>query len=139
MDTLKTCSGEKISSVSDWVKNQIKQEEIDKYLENNHDFIDDAKIKQTLQDNQKVSKERIRGILEKAHEINLMDDADVAALVNVTDPDLRQEVFQAAEEIKKQVAGVPYIMEFTFGEYGYVCDGRNTTGGLMLSFTAITK
>ena len=88
MDTLKTCSGEKISSVSDWVKNQIKQEEIDKYLENNHDFIDDAKIKQTLQDNQKVSKERIRGILEKAHEINLMDDADVAALVNVTDPDL---------------------------------------------------
>jgi 2-iminoacetate synthase len=103
METLKTCSGEKISSVSDWVKNQIKQEEIDKYLENNHDFIDDAKIKQTLQDNQKVSKERIRGILEKAHEINLMDDADVAALVNVTDPDLRQEVFQAAEEIKKQV------------------------------------
>ena len=58
MDTLKTCSGEKISSVSDWVKNQIKQEEIDKYLENNRDFIDDAKIKQTLQDNQKVSKER---------------------------------------------------------------------------------
>ena len=103
MDTIKTCSGEKISSVSDWVKNQIKQEEIDKYLENGHDFIDDAKIKQTLQDNQKVSKERIRGILEKAHEINLMDDADVAALVNVKDPDLRQEVFQAAEEIKKQV------------------------------------
>ena len=102
MDTIKTCSGEKISSVSDWVKNQIKQEEIDKYLENGHDFIDDAKIKQTLQDNQKVSKERIRGILEKAHEINLMDDADVAALVNVKDPDLRQEVFQAAEEIKKQ-------------------------------------
>ena len=26
--------------------NQIKQDEIDKYLENNHDFIDDAKIKQ---------------------------------------------------------------------------------------------
>ena len=39
METLKTCSGEKISSVSDWVKNQIKQEEIDKYLENNHDFM----------------------------------------------------------------------------------------------------
>ncbi len=43
------------------------------------------------------------------------------------------------KEIKKQVAGIPYIMEFTFGEYGYVDDGRNTTGGLMLSFTAITK
>ncbi len=43
------------------------------------------------------------------------------------------------KEIKKNVAGVPFIMEFTFGEYGYVDDGRNTTGGLMLSFTAITK
>lgn len=43
------------------------------------------------------------------------------------------------EEIKKNTNGVPFIMEFTFGEYGYVDDGRNTTGGLMLSFTAITK
>ena len=37
----------------------------------------------------------------------------------------------------KSVAGeVPFIMEFTFGEYGYEQDGRNTCGGLMLSFTA---
>lgn len=43
------------------------------------------------------------------------------------------------EEIKKNTNGVPFIMEFTFGEYGYVDDGRNTTGGLMLSFTAFTK
>ena len=43
------------------------------------------------------------------------------------------------EEIKKQVKDTPFIMEFTFGEYGYEDDGRNTTGGLMLSFTAITK
>lgn len=43
------------------------------------------------------------------------------------------------EEIKKNVNGAPFIMEFTFGEYGFVDDGRNTTGGLMLSFTAFTK
>ena len=43
------------------------------------------------------------------------------------------------EEIKKNVGDVPFIMEFTFGEYGFVDDGRNTTGGLMLSFTALTK
>lgn len=46
-------------------------------------------------------------------------------------------------EVYKQIIdntnGAPFIMEFTFGEYGYVDDGRNTTGGLMLSFTAITK
>ena len=43
------------------------------------------------------------------------------------------------EEIKKNTNGAPFIMEFTFGEYGYVEDGNNTTGGLMLSFTAFTK
>jgi hypothetical protein len=34
---------------------------------------------------------------------------------------------------------VPFIMEFTFGEYGYVDDGRNSTGGLMLSYTAFAE
>ena len=43
------------------------------------------------------------------------------------------------KQIKKNVGDKPFIMEFTFGEYGYVDDGRNTTGGLMLSFTAFTK
>ena len=43
------------------------------------------------------------------------------------------------EKIKENVGDVPFVMEFTFGEYGYVDDGRNTTGGLMLSFTAFTK
>jgi hypothetical protein len=32
---------------------------------------------------------------------------------------------------------IPFIVEFTFGEYGYEDDGNNTTGGLMLSFTAL--
>lgn len=98
-----TCSGEQISSTANWVKDQIKQNEIDKYMENGHDFIDDAKIKQTIANNASASKERIREILQKAHDINLMDDADVAALVNVKDPDIRQEVFKAAEEIKQKV------------------------------------
>ncbi len=45
------------------------------------------------------------------------------------------EVHKAA---KKVIGDVPFIMEFTFGEYGYEQDGRNTCGGLMLSFTAIS-
>lgn len=46
------------------------------------------------------------------------------------------EVYQKA----KSVAGdIPFIMEFTFGEYGFEDDGRNTCGGLMLSFTAFGK
>lgn len=46
------------------------------------------------------------------------------------------EVYEA---IKNAVGDTPFIMEFTFGEYGYEQDGRNTCGGLMLSFTAFSK
>lgn len=72
-------------------------------MEGGRDFIDDSHIRRVLEENRTVEKERIRGILNKAHEIRLMSDSDVAALCNITDPDLRQEVFTAAEEIKKQV------------------------------------
>lgn len=46
------------------------------------------------------------------------------------------EVYKA---VKSVVGKVPFIMEFTFGEYGYVDDGNNTTGGLMLSFSAFAN
>ncbi|MDR1252611.1 MAG: FIST C-terminal domain-containing protein [Treponema sp.] len=41
--------------------------------------------------------------------------------------------------VKKAAGGVPFIMEFTFGEYGYEDDGNNTTGGLMLSYTGFAQ
>ena len=40
------------------------------------------------------------------------------------------------KEIKKNVNGVPFIMEFTFGEYGQGDHSSNTVGGLSLSYTA---
>ena len=46
---------------------------------------------------------------------------------------------EVAEQLIKEADGVPFIAEFTFGEYGYVDDGRNTCGGLMLSFSAFGK
>lgn len=42
---------------------------------------------------------------------------------------------EVAQQMIKEADGVPFIAEFTFGEYGFVEDGRNTCGGLMLSFT----
>jgi hypothetical protein len=38
--------------------------------------------------------------------------------------------------IKRAAGDIPFIVEFTFGEYGLEDDDRNSTGGLMLSFTA---
>lgn len=46
---------------------------------------------------------------------------------------------EVAEKLKKEAGGVPFIAEFTFGEYGFEADGANTCGGLMLSFTAFEQ
>ncbi len=44
---------------------------------------------------------------------------------------------EVVDVIKEKVGDIPFITEFTFGEYGYEDDGNNTCGGLMLSFTAL--
>ena len=41
--------------------------------------------------------------------------------------------------LKEEVGNVPYIMPFTFGEYGRYEHESNNMGGLMLSFTAFCK
>ena len=87
----------------DWKNHIVKQDEIDCYVDNGKDFIDEDAIEAEIVANREASSERIRSILKKAHEINLMSSEDVAALVNVTDPALRKEVYNAACEIKKQV------------------------------------
>ena len=46
---------------------------------------------------------------------------------------------EIAKLIKEQANGKPFITVFTFGEYGTENHGQNTTGGLMLSFTAFGK
>lgn len=46
---------------------------------------------------------------------------------------------EVADGLKKAAGDVPFIAEFTFGEYGFEDDGLNTCGGLMLSFTAFEK
>ena len=43
------------------------------------------------------------------------------------------------DQLKKEAGDVPFLVAFTFGEYGYADDQANTTGGLMLSFTAFEK
>ncbi|HPA10305.1 MAG TPA: radical SAM protein, partial [Treponemataceae bacterium] len=92
-----------VQSVKEWKDNLIKQDEIDRYLVDGKDFIDDDAIETEIEKNRAASPERIRAIIKKAYDVNLMDSADVAALLNVTDPDLKEEIFTAAREIKHQV------------------------------------
>ena len=46
---------------------------------------------------------------------------------------------EVTNAVKAAAGDIPFIMEFTFGEYGYESDGNNAIGGLMLSYTAILK
>lgn len=43
------------------------------------------------------------------------------------------------QQLVKEAKGVPFIMAFTFGEYGYDEHSANICGGLMLSFTAFGR
>jgi 2-iminoacetate synthase len=90
-------------SVAEWQRNYVKEDEIDRYLVDGKDFIDDDAIEAELARNRASDPERIRSIIKKAFDIKLMDSSDVAALVNVTDPALRAEVFEAAKKIKTKV------------------------------------
>lgn len=44
---------------------------------------------------------------------------------------------EVADRVRIVAGDIPFIMEFTFGEYGFHEDGGNTVGGLMLTYTAI--
>lgn len=45
---------------------------------------------------------------------------------------------EVVDIVKAKAGDIPFIVEFTFGEYGFVSDSNNTVGGLMLSFTALS-
>lgn len=52
---------------------------------------------------------------------------------------LKENIEEVAKQVIKEAKGVPFIMPFNFGEYGYDEHSSNICGGLMLSFTAIGK
>lgn len=86
-----------------WIDQVIKQEEIDKYLVDGKDFIDEEEIQRQIESNTHYSKERVRAIIEKSLSIKRLDFDETATLLNVTDDDLWQEMYEAAAEVKKRV------------------------------------
>jgi 2-iminoacetate synthase len=81
----------------------IRQDEIDRYLINGRDFIDDDRIWSQLEGNARPDPGRVREIIAKAFAIESLDPEDAAALLNVQDPGLWEEIFDAAARIKTKV------------------------------------
>lgn len=90
-------------SVRGWVRDRIKPEQIEKYLHNGRDFIDESAIERALASNPGCDAQRVRDILAKSLAIETLTPEETACLLNVTDPELLTEMRQAAAAVKKKV------------------------------------
>lgn len=89
--------------IQDWIRQVICQEEIDKYLVNGQDFIDERRIQELLSVRGEPDVGRVRDILRKSLEIKLLTLEETAVLLQVTDPGLLEEMRETALEVKKKV------------------------------------
>jgi 2-iminoacetate synthase len=85
------------------MQNVIRQDEIDRYLENGQSFIHDDQISSWIRENASSSPSRIREIISKSLSIERLSPEDTAALLNVKDPELWAEMKTAAGEVKRRV------------------------------------
>ncbi len=81
----------------------IKRDEIDRYLIDGKDFIDDGLIDALLARSRDPDPGFIRDIIQKSRAIATLRPEETAALLNVRDPALWTEIFAAAASIKNTV------------------------------------
>lgn len=91
------------SSACLWAEKLISQAEINRYLEKETDFIDDSVIEEKLKRNCRSDKKTIRDILAKSLSIETLSPNETAALLNVKDAQLWEEMSEVAAKIKKKV------------------------------------
>ena len=87
----------------DWVQSVVKEEEIERYMRNGRDFIDDDEIWEKLRNNKKPDKKKIEDIIQKSMEIQTLEPDETACLLNIEDPEIWHQLFDVAKNIKKKV------------------------------------
>jgi len=85
-----------------WIESQIVTAEIEKYLDNGKDFINETEIFEHLS-NAKPEKGAVRAIIAKALAIETLSPQETAMLLNVQDPDMLLEMQEEALKIKLKV------------------------------------
>ena len=88
---------------TDGMAERIVHAEVEKYMLGGRDFIDDAEIEQRIRAGVNPDKARIRDIIAKSEAVETLDPDEAAALLHVTDPELWEEMKQAAARIKQKV------------------------------------
>jgi 2-iminoacetate synthase len=89
--------------IKEWSDSRIKQGQIQKYMKEGRDFIDDDYIFKTLNACSQPDKKRVRDIIAKSLNIETLTPDETAYLINVRDQGLIQEMQDAALLIKKKV------------------------------------
>ncbi|MFA6599953.1 MAG: [FeFe] hydrogenase H-cluster radical SAM maturase HydG [Candidatus Omnitrophota bacterium] len=120
-----------------WLSSRIKEEQITKYLDGDRDFISDAEIERQLRESAErpADPARIREILDKSLEVKNLTPEETAALMQVSDPGLLDEMQKTALAVKKKVYDnrivtfAPlYIGNYCVNECSY-CGFRNANDG----------
>ncbi len=86
-----------------WTTSVIKRDEIERYYYDGKDFIDDELIERLLARESRPDAARVRAIIDKAQAIETLLPEETAALLNVQDPGLWDEIYAAAAKIKRSV------------------------------------
>ncbi|ATW25764.1 [FeFe] hydrogenase H-cluster radical SAM maturase HydG [Candidatus Formimonas warabiya] len=74
------------------------------------DFIDESKIQQLLSETAHISKSEVKEIIAKAKEAKGLTTREVAALIQLEDEKLLEEMFNAALEIKQRIYGKRIVL-----------------------------
>lgn len=89
--------------VQDWVRRRIVPDEVDRYLDGGRSFIDDGALWGALEAQGAPDPCRVRDILAKSRAIETLSLDEAACLLQVEDPELLEEMAQAAGEVKRRV------------------------------------
>lgn len=90
-------------NAKEWAQQVVKPAKIEKYLIGGKDFIDPAAIAEDLAAGVRPDRSRVRDILQKSLEIKILTPAETATLLNVEEPELLEEMREAAFEVKRRV------------------------------------
>ena len=72
--------------------------------------IDEGRIRRNLEVGRGKSREEVLACLKKAEEAKGLEPEEAAALLQVEDPDLRGEIFQAARRVKIKIYGKRLVL-----------------------------
>lgn len=100
-----------MNAIKTWREALVIKSEHEKYLCNGADFINDSLIEDLLAKNKTPDKNYIVDILSKSLSLKRLEPQETAALLNVSDNDLWQEIFATARKLRDKVYG-PRIVTF---------------------------